>query len=154
MTTPTPPIPPHIPSRLHARLSTVEDASFQQLIDELYHCIGWERDDEQLVTCFYLLSAIGVQAPATLSQDRLPGEGILTEKVNSLPAGAVAELCRELVALKRTHIEAFDGKAVLTLIKECFPWPERPVKRAPSSTEEHLDRLTNLILQRRANGDL
>lgn len=154
MNTPPAPPPSAPKSFLHTPLAAVEDETFQGLINELYHCTGWERDDAALLTCFYLLSAIGVQARASLTQDRLPGEGILTGKVEALPPGSpVALLCQELAKLAHTTPGAFEGKAVLTLIKECFPWPE-PRKEMTAAGEDALDRLTKVILQRRANGDL
>lgn len=142
-------------SFLHSRLADIDDATFQNLVDELYHCVGWERDDTSLPTCFYLLSAIGVQARAALTPDRLPGEGVLTLKVEALPPdGPVTALCREVALLAQTTPGAFDGRTVLALLKECFPWPDPPKTRPTPAGEDALDRLTKIIMQRRANGDL
>jgi len=55
--------------------------------------------------------------------------------------------------LSHTTPGAFEEKAVLTLLKECFPWPEARRPTTPADGDM-LDRLTKVILQRRANGDL
>lgn len=139
---------------LHTDFSVINDADFQRMIDELHHCIGWCRDDRQLSNAFYLLSVISAQDFKALSAAHLPAPGILTMKVGKLPQGAVYDFCCELVRLVPTHIEAFDGKTVLSLIKTYFRHqkPSRP--RKPSRGEARHQRMTNLILQRRANGTL
>src|SRR4051794_38914500 len=113
---------------LHARLSDVPDAEFQQMIDELHHCVNWARDDHAVTSLFYLLSAIAVEDPKALAANRLPTGGILLTKVNKLPTGAVHDVCVELSSMKGAHIESFDGKNVLSLLKICFPKAARPRK--------------------------
>ena len=142
---------------LHAKIGEVADEEFQSMVDELYHCVDWQRDDQSLTTAFYLFSAICVQDPKAMTAQHLPGVGVLTTRVDKLSQGVVYDLCRELVNLKRTHIEAFDGKTVLALIKSCFPKPPSPKSsrpRKPSRGEVRHDAMTRLIQQRRANGDL
>jgi len=139
-------------SFLHAKIATVGDTEFQILIDELYHCVDWQRDDDQFPTLFYLLSAINVQDPKALSASRLPGAGILTMKIDKLPQGVIYDLCRELTAMRSTHIESLDGKAVISLMKIPVAKPSR--KRNPSRGEARHYASTSLIMQRRANGDL
>lgn len=137
---------------LHSSLCEVEDHEFDQLIDELHHCVGWARDDTSLTTLWYLLSAIVVEDSNALAANRLPTEGILLTKTNKLSPGAVYDVCRELTFHQGTHIESFDGKTVLSLIKACFPKPPRTRK----STRNQLRHQANvrLIRLRRANGDL
>ena len=139
---------------LHAKLVDVEDPDFQSLIDELHHCVGWTRKDQPLSSAFTLLQSIGIEDPRALTAQHLPTPGVLTMKVGTLPPGVVRDFCAELVGLARTHVETFDGKTVLSLIKACFPWP-RPIRpRQPSRNEARHQRTTNVILQRRRNGDL
>jgi len=139
-------------SYLHAKISTVSDANFQRLIDELYHCVAWRRDDSSLSTLWYLLNAINAQDPKALTAKHLPTDGILTTKIDKLPQGVIYDLCRELADLKHTHIESLDGKAVLSLLKVSAPKPAR--QRKPSLGEIRHEATTRLIKQRRANGDL
>ena len=58
--------------------------------------------------------------PKALTKMYLPGPGILTKKVDALsPDSVLYQVCLELVELNRSHIESFDGKMVLSLIKKC-----------------------------------
>ena len=137
---------------LHAKISEVESPEFQALIDELYHCVGWQRDDRQLPTVWLLLNSISRQDPKALTAAHLPTKGIATTKIDKLPPGVIYDLCRELADLKHTHIESLDGKAVLSLLKVSAPKPAR--QRKPSRGEMRHDAMTRLIEQRRRNGDL
>jgi len=141
-------------NHLHAKVAEVEDSNFQQMVNELYHCVGWKRDDHEVPTIFYLLSHIGVQDPKALTKNHLPCTGILTTKVGKLKQGVVYDFCRELAALKHTHIESFDGKTVLSLVKSCFPWSKPTRNKKLSRNQARHERVTSLILQRRENGDL
>lgn len=139
-------------SVLHAKIAETTDPDFQRLIDELYHCVNWERDDTNFPTLWYLLGGIGAQNPKALAAAFLPTEGILTTKVEKLSQGVVYDLCCELAKVHRSHIEAYDGKRVLSLLKSLFPKP--PSRRKPTRGEIRHEAATRLILQRRANGDL
>lgn len=137
---------------LHSPIAKTSDPEFQLLINELYHCAGWGRDDGQHLTLFYLLSAINAEDPKALTAAHLPVPGVLTTKVGKLRRGVVYDLCVELVKLKPTHLEAFDGKTVLSLLKAAVPKPARRTK--PSRRQARHENSTRVILQRRQNGDL
>jgi len=140
---------------LHAKISDVPDSAFQQLIEELYHCVGWKRNDEDYHNAFYLISAICAHDFGSLTIEHLPGPGILTTSVGKLAPGVVYDFCAELVRIRGSHIEAFDRKTVLTLIKSCFPRQKSARPRIVTGPRHnHHDSMTRLILQRRANGDL
>lgn len=104
---------------VHMKISDIADSDFQAMTAELCHCVGWDKDQFEMKTFSFLLMAIG-REDRSLTQQHLPVSGILTTKVNKLPTnGAVFRVCYELAVLNRTHIESFDGKTVLTLIKRC-----------------------------------
>jgi len=139
-------------SYFRAKIEDVYDNDFQNLISEIYHCVGWSRDDANFPTLFYLIQGIGAQDPNAMTAAHLPTAGILTTKIGKLPQGVVYELCRELAELKRTHLESLDGKNVLSLIKAFLPRASR--RRSPSRGQVRREASTMLIRQRRANGDL
>ena len=105
-----------------------------------------------------MLMAIGKEASKCLSESFLPGPGILTRKVDSLsPDSAVFHVCKQLVDLNGTHIESFDGKKVLSLIKTCSKiYCRKPTARAkkPTPNQRRHEFQTALIVRRRQNGDL
>lgn len=104
---------------VYMNINTVRDPDFQSMVAELCHCVGWDKNQFETETFSFLLMAIGREGRA-LTQSHLPVEGILTTRVEKLPTdGAVFRVCYELANLNRTHIESFDGKTVLTLIKRC-----------------------------------
>jgi len=139
-------------SYLRAKISGVTDAEFQTLIGELYHCVDWRRDDSTLPTLWLVLNAISAQDPKALTPAHcLPGTILLT-KVGKLPPGVIYDLCREAADLKRTHIESFAAKTVLSLLKLLAPKPDRPKKLGCNHLRH--DSETRTILRRRANGDL
>jgi len=141
-------------SCIHAKITEVEDDDFQAMINELYHCVDWPRHDEDLPTIFNLLSAIAAQDIKALTSNHLPTAGILTTKIGKLPDGLVYEFCRELAGILQTHIEAFDGKTVLSLVKSYCSFLIKPIKKKPNQKLSRHDQMTRIILQRRANGDL
>ena len=105
---------------LETKIREVHDEEFQSLIDELCQCAAWEREQFDNHTLRFLLMATGKEARA-LSHQHLAFKGVLTTKVDKLrPESVVFDVCQELVRLKHTHIEAFDGKTVLSLIKHCY----------------------------------
>ena len=120
---------------LETKIREVYDEEFQFLIDELCQCAGWEREEFDNHTLRFLLMATGKEVRA-LSHQHFPFKGVLTTKVDKLrPESVVFHVCQELVRLKHTHIEAFDGKTVLSLIKHCYVvfWqrPKPPKRRRP-----------------------
>ncbi len=137
---------------LHLRLDAIFDPAFQQMLDELYHAVNWSRDDLATPTLFYLLSSIMTEDAKALAANRLPATGVLLTKVDRLHEGAVEDVCRELASIKGAHIESFDGKTVLSLIKTCFPKAVRA--RKPTRNQLHHDARRMVIVMRRANGDL
>ena len=139
---------------LHANLSEIDDDEFHQMIDELCHCAQMRRDDQVALTAFSLLSNILNNDSIRLTSNHLPVKGILSTKLSKLSQGAIYDFCFELATLKRTHIESFDNKTVLSLIKQCFPILKTARQKRPGRNESRHDRITNIILQRRANGDL
>lgn len=137
-------------SILHAKIADIDDENLQQMIDEVYHCVGWARDDGNFSTLWYLLGGIGAQDPKALSEAHLPTAGLLTTKVGSLPDGVIYDLCLEIAQLKKTHLD--DGKKVIAMLKLVLPKPVRA--RKPSRGQIRHEAQTRLILQRRRNGDL
>lgn len=137
---------------LIARIAEIDDADFNAMIDELYHCLGIRRDDGKLTTLFYVLQSFSAQDPKALSADRLPFDGILTTKIGKLPDGVVYDICRELCSQKRLHIEAVHDKPVLWLLRPKVEKAKRA--RKPTRNEQRHDAVIRIINQRRANGDL
>lgn len=105
---------------IYMKMRDVADPDFHAMVAELCRCVGWDKNQFEEKTDFsFLLMAIGREGKV-LTQQRAPRNGILRTKVNKLPTnGAVFRVCYELSTLNRTHIELFDGKTVLTLIKHC-----------------------------------
>lgn len=126
------------------------------MVAELCHCVNLGKDQFEGQPLSYLLMAIGKEKRA-LTKQHLPTGGILTRRVDKLaPNSVVYGVCRELVNLKRTHIESFDGKVVLSLIKHCHkffcPQPPRPKRMTRKQSDYRWK--TKLIERRRRNGDL
>lgn len=104
-----------------------------------------------------MLMAIVKEDPKCLSEKYLPGPGILTRKVDSLsPDSIVYHVCRELVDLNKTNIESFDGKKVLSLIKQCSKvyCPKFPRKRKLTRNQSRHEFETDLIIRKRQNDPL
>jgi len=134
----------------------ISDPEFQLMVDELCHCVDLGKDQYESQPLSFLLMTIGREKRA-MTKEHLPGNGILTRKVNKLPIDSVVHcVCTELANLKRTHIESFDGKTVLSLIKNCYqvycPLPTRPKKSTRRQNAYQFK--TQLIERRRKNGDL
>ena len=134
----------------------VSDSGFQSMVAELCHCVNLGKDQFDNQPLSFLLMAIGKENRA-LTKQHLPISGVMTRKVDKLSTDSVVyHVCLELVNLKRTHIESFDGKAVLSLIKHCHkvfcPRPTRPKKL--TRRESNYQWKTELIERRRKNGDL
>ena len=120
---------------LETKICEVPDENFQLLIEELCLCAGWEPTQFENHTLRFLLMATGKEA-RELSLQHIPFKGVLTTKVDKLKHESVVfNVCEELVRVKRSHIEAFDGKTVLSLIKHCYVvfWkiPKPPKRRRP-----------------------
>lgn len=141
---------------LHAKIADVTDKDFHALIDELYHCVGIRRDDGKLWTLTLLIQSLCVQNIDALTLQHLPTEGICGMKCEKLPAGVIHDICREIAVIKGTHIESFDGKTVLHVLKQIAPKSVRKParKRQPTRNESRHETMTRIIDQRRANGDL
>jgi hypothetical protein len=141
---------------LHIRISEISDPSFQSMVTELCHCVDLNRTQFEDQALSYLLMAIGKEQ-RTLSIQHLPTSGVLTMKLDQFPADSVVyRVCWELANLNGTHIESFDGKTVLSLIKKCYKkfcpratQPKKSTRRANSYAFT-----TDLINRRRLNGDL
>lgn len=140
----------------HTKISDIDDSDFQSLVSELCLCADLGRDQFLNHPLSYLLMAIGRENRALTAQ-HLPLPGVLTRKVGKLsPDSVVHNVCRELVDLKKTHIESFDGKTVLSLIKHCHKahCPQAPRPKKQPRHRRAYQAQTRLIQQRRRNGDL
>jgi hypothetical protein len=138
------------------KIREISDPDFQLMIDELCHCVVLGKDQFVNQPLPYLFMAI-VQEGRVMTRQHLPTNGILTRKVDKLPSDSVVYgVCRELANWKRTNIESFDGRTVLSLIKQCHTafCPPRRRPRKPTSWERDYQCKTELIRKRRRNGDL
>jgi hypothetical protein len=100
---------------------------------------------------------IGREDAKALAINRLPGPGILTTKVSKLsPNSIVYQVCWALTKLKGTHIESFDEKTVLSLVKRCHKVFCPQITRSKSTTRsERRHQFTKeMIMRRRKNGSL
>jgi hypothetical protein len=141
---------------VQTKIRSIADPDFQQMISELCHCVNLGRDQFENQPLSYLLMVIGKEKRA-LAKQYLPGNGILTGKVDKLSPDSVAhQVCRELANLNRTNIESFDGKMVLSLFKDCHlffcPQPSRPKALTHRQKARRFE--TEMIERRRRNGDL
>ena len=69
-------------SYLHKPITVIPDKKFQTLIDEIYHCAGWVRNDQQFSNLFSLLNALLLQDRKSFTAAFLPGpEHVLTTRV-------------------------------------------------------------------------
>ena len=140
---------------LNTKIRDVEDAAFQSLIVELCHCVEWDAGQFDDSTLSFLLMAINRENPKALTSQRLMGKGILTMKVDKIVPGSVVHgVCEELTRLKRTGVEMFCGKTVLSLVKSCYPKAKPVAPRRPTRNMLRHRQMTNVILQGRKNGDL
>ena len=140
---------------LEAKICDVTDASYQSMVAALIDGVGFHPDDFTSQRLSFLLAEIGRQRKA-LTRAHLAVDGILTKKVDKLlPDSVVYHVCLQLAKLNGTSIEAFDGKIVLSLIKHChkFYCPTPPRARKPTRRERSHQFTTDLIKQRRKNGD-
>ena len=138
------------------KICEIPDPDFQSMITELCRCVVLGQDQFVNKPLSFLLMAI-VREKRAMTRQHLLTDGILTMKVDKLsPDSVVYDVCREMVNRKGTHIESFDGKTVLSLIKHCYkafcPPFARPIK--PPRKEENYQLMTKVIKQRRRNGDL
>src|ERR1017187_10145931 len=138
------------------KVREVSDPDFQAMISELCDCIRLGRDQFVDQPLSYLLMASAREGRA-LTRQHLATDGILTMKVDKLPYDSVVHcVCRELVNRAGTHIEAFDGKTLLSLIKRCrkacCPAPSRQKKLTRRESRRRVQ--VELIERRRSNGDL
>jgi hypothetical protein len=138
------------------KICEIPDPDFQSLITELCHCVVLRRDQFVNQPLSFLLMAI-VRERRAMTRQHLPTDGILTVKVDKLsPDSVVYDICREMVNRKGAHIESFDGKTVLSLIKHCYKTfcPSIPRPRKQTRRESDYRFKTELIKRRRRNGDL
>ncbi|HSU54450.1 MAG TPA: hypothetical protein VLT36_10350 [Candidatus Dormibacteraeota bacterium] len=134
----------------------IQDPDFRSMAAELCHCVNLAMDQFENRSLSFLLMAIAKEK-RRLGRQYLPTDGVLTRKVDKLPPGSVLhDLCREITTRRRTHIESFDGKTVLSLIKSCLPGysPRLPRARKPTRREQDHQFQTGVINRRRKNGDL
>ena len=136
------------------KVREILDSGFQSMVSELCECVQLDRDQFVDQPLSYLLMASAREGRA-LTRQHLAIDGILTTKVDKLPYDSVVHcVCRELANRAGTHIEAFDGKTVLSLIKccrkACCPQPPRPKKLTRRERNRRFE--ADLILRRRENG--
>ena len=141
---------------IHTPIQDIGDPEFQLLVKELCLCIQLDLALFEGQPLTYMLMVIGREKKA-LTRDHLLLDGILTTKVAKLsPDSVVYRVCWELANVKKTHIESFDEKTVLSLIKECHkvfcPTPPRPKRTA--RWQRDCQFTTEQIIQRRRNGVL
>lgn len=127
----------------------------REVLLELCHCARWDLARHEGGTVFHLLSSLFLERADTLSPEYVPSPSWLETRTRKVTSESVLDFCRELTLLKRTTLEAYDRKPVLSLIKECFPQPGQSPP-ASSRREEPSDseRERRLIMQRRRNGSL
>ena len=143
-------------NHLNTKGCEIDDLQFGSMVAELCHCTDLDIEEFQNRSLSFLLMAIGREKKA-LTRQHLPGNGILTTKVDKLVLNSVVyDVCRELVNLKKTHIESFDGKTVLSLIKHCHKvlCPRLSSPKKLTRRESRYRFATELIKRRRRNGDL
>lgn len=136
------------------KVREILDSGFQSLFSELCDCIQLDRDQFVDQPLSYLLMA-SVREAKALTRQHLAIDGVLTTKVDKLQYDSIVHcVCRELVNRAGSHIEAFDGKTVLSLInqcrKACAPIPPRQKKLTRRESNRRFQR--DLIEQRRQNG--
>ena len=139
---------------IEIKVREILDSGFQSLFSELCDCIQLDGDQFVDQPLSYLLMA-SVREAKALTRQHLAIDGVLTTKVDKLRYDSIVHcVCRELVNRAGSHIEAFDGKTVLSLInqcrKACAPTPPRQKKLARRESNRRFQR--DLIVQRRKNG--
>ena len=139
---------------LHTKIRDIEDADVRGVLAELCHCARWELARHEHGTVFHLLSSLFLERSGTLSLEYVPWPSWLETKTRKVTSEPVLDFCRELTALRRTTLEAFDRKPVLSLIKECFPQLGQPPASSRGGELSDYERETRLIMQRRRNGSL
>jgi hypothetical protein len=138
------------------KICDIPDKDFQLMVAELCHCVVLGKDQFVNQPLSYLLMAI-IREKRQMTKLHLPIDGILTTKVDKLSTDSVVYcVCREMANQKRTNIESFDGKTILTLIKQCYKAFSPPPPRSKKPTRRERDYLfkTELIKRRRRNGNL
>ena len=138
------------------KVREILDSGFQSMVSELCQCVNLGRDQFVDQTLSYLLMA-SVREGREMTRQHLATNGLLTTKVDKLPYDSVVHcVCRELVNRAGTHIEAFDGRTLLSLIKHCrkacCPAPSRQKKLTRRESRRRVQ--VELIERRRSNGDL
>ena len=141
---------------VQTKICDIEDPDFQSLIFELCHCTNLNIVDVEDQSLAFFLMVIA-REKRVLTKHHLPTAGILTRKVDKLAGDSVVlTVCREMVKQKNSHIENFDGKTVLSLIKHCYkafsPKPTLPKKLKPHQINYQVGK--KVIERRRRNGDL
>ena len=141
-------------NHLHTKIRDIDDADVREVLAELCHCARWDLARHEGGTIFHLLSSLFLERSNTLSLEYVPSPSWLETKTRKVSSESVLDFCRELTALKRTTLEAFDRKTVLSLIKECFPQLDQSSSPSPREEPSDFERETRLIMQRRRNGSL
>ena len=141
---------------IETNICEIRDHQFQSLITELCHCTDLPQAQFNPKPLSYLFMVV-VREKKPLAKQFLPGPGILTMKVDQVdPDSVVHRVCLELVNLKKTHIESFDGKTVLALIRQCHkcvnPRPNQLKK--PTRQQRDYNHKISVIKKRRKNGSL
>ena len=138
------------------KICEIRDSDFQSMVAELCQCVFLGKDQFVDQTLAFLLMAI-VREKRSISRQHLATDGILTMRVDKLSTDSVVYcICRELANSKGAHIESFDGKTVLSLIKHCYKSFCPPLARPKTLTrrERNWQLSTEVINLRRKNGDL
>lgn len=141
---------------VRTNICEITDPDFSSMILELCHCVNLDLAEVEDKPLDFFLMCIG-REKWVLTKQHLATNGVLTQKVDKLARDSVVDaVCREMAKQNHTHIESFDGKTVLTLIKKCLkaycPTPPRPKKLTRRQSSYQLT--TELIKRRRSNGDL
>jgi hypothetical protein len=141
-------------NHIETKIREILDPDFQSMFSELCDCIQLDRDQFLDQPLSYLLM-VSVREAKALTRQHLAIDGVLTKKVDKLRYESIVHcVCRELVNRAGSHIEAFDGKTVLSLIKQCrkacAPTPPRQKKLTRRESNRRFQR--DLIEQRRKNG--
>ncbi|MGD0743653.1 MAG: hypothetical protein ABSA45_00725 [Verrucomicrobiota bacterium] len=138
------------------KICEISDPDFQSMIAELCRCVFLGQDQFVNQPLSFLLMAI-VREKRAMTRQHLPTDGILTMRVDKLSPGSVVyDVCQEMVNQKGAHIESFDGKTVLSLIKHCYKafCPSIPRLKKQTRRESEYQFKMDLIKRRRKNGDL
>jgi hypothetical protein len=105
---------------IEMKISEIADSDFQSLVTELCHCVSLDREQFINQPLSFLLMAI-VRENRAMTRQHLLVDGILTMKVDKVSTDSVLyQVCKELANFKGMTVEAYGGKTILSLIKNCY----------------------------------